>query len=82
MNPAPVDVSTVVKDFPSRLTWMLNPDVSDSSLSPPALACLTMKRLTRVGAPRSTCRNKGQSSAQNLSASPPATLPFTAFSGP
>ena len=53
-NAAPVDVSTVVKAFPSVLTWMLNSRVSDSSSSPPALACFTTKRFTGRGVPRST----------------------------
>ena len=37
---------------------MLNSRVSDSSSSPPALACFTTKRFTGRVAPRSTCRNK------------------------
>ncbi len=37
---------------------MLNSRVSDSSSSPPALACFTTKRATGRVAPRSTCRNK------------------------
>ena len=71
-----------MKLLPSLLSWMLKSRVSASSFSPPALACFTTKRVTGRTAPRSTCRNKGPSLAHHRSASPPATLPFTAFSGP
>ncbi len=82
MNAAPDEVSTVVKPLPSWLTWMLNSRVSDSSSSPPALACFTTKRFTGRTVPRSTWRNNGQSSEHHLSWTPPAVLPLTAFSGP
>ena len=72
----------MVKVFPSLLNWMLKSRVSDSSFSPPALACLTTKRVTGRTAPRSTCRNSDQPSAHHASARPAATLPFTALSGP
>src|SRR4029453_6050660 len=81
-KPAPEEVATVLKFLPSVLTWMLKSRVSDSSLSPPALACFTTKRFTGRAAPRSTCRKKGQSEAHQPSAFPPATLPLKAFSGP
>src|SRR5262249_29463891 len=50
--------------------------------SPPAAACLITNVVTARLDPRSTCSQRLDTFEQNLSASPPATVPLTAFAGP
>ena len=55
--------------------------VSHSVSSPPAPACRIVTCVSFFDEPRSTCRNAGESSEQNLSLVPPDTEPLTALSG-
>src|SRR5262245_59135372 len=61
---------------------MLKSRVLKVALSPPAAAWRVVKLATLSVCPRSTCRQSGDVWPHHLSALPPVTVPFTAFSGP
>ena len=82
-NPAPMDVSTVVKALPSVLTWMLNSRGVELLAFASRAGVLHDEALHRGESRRDPPAGTAAGPPEHqLSASPPATLPFTAFSGP
>src|SRR5947207_5532451 len=74
----PLTVTAVEKFVPSVLVWIVNAPVFQPVFSPPRPACLTTNDVTVWLEPRSTWRNSGAVSEQNLLLL--ARLPSTALS--